>query len=87
LLFCDAYNGGTETAMTYRGHIKNGHIMLDGPVRLPEGAEVNVEVVESGDGKATLWKKLLDLAGTVEGLPPDAAERYDQYLNGTSNKR
>ncbi len=32
--------------MTYRGHVKNGQITLDEPTRLPEGAEVNVEVVE-----------------------------------------
>ena len=32
--------------MTYRGHIKNGQITLDEPARLPEGAEVNVEVVQ-----------------------------------------
>jgi hypothetical protein len=33
--------------MTYRGHIKNGEIKLDKPVPLPEGASVNVEVVEA----------------------------------------
>jgi hypothetical protein len=32
--------------MTYRGHVKNGQIMLDEPARLPEGAAVSVEVVE-----------------------------------------
>jgi hypothetical protein len=32
--------------MTYRGHVKDGQIMLDEPARLPEGVEVNVEVVE-----------------------------------------
>jgi hypothetical protein len=32
--------------MTYRGQVKNGQITLDEPARLPEGARVNVEVVE-----------------------------------------
>jgi hypothetical protein len=32
--------------MTYRGHIKNGQIALDEPARLPEGAEVQIQVVE-----------------------------------------
>ncbi len=32
--------------MTYRGHVKNGQITLDEPGRLPEGAEVNVELVQ-----------------------------------------
>lgn len=31
--------------MTYRGHVKNGQVTLDEPAPLPEGAEVNVEVV------------------------------------------
>jgi hypothetical protein len=32
--------------MTYRGHVQNGQITFDEPARLPEGAEVNVEVVQ-----------------------------------------
>ena len=32
--------------MTYRGHVKNGQVALDEPVALPEGAPVNIEVVE-----------------------------------------
>jgi hypothetical protein len=32
--------------MTYRGHVQNGRITLDEPAQLPEGAEVNVELVE-----------------------------------------
>jgi hypothetical protein len=32
--------------MTYRGHIKNGRILLDEPAQLPEGAPVNVELIE-----------------------------------------
>jgi len=32
--------------MTYRGHVKNGQIKLDEPARLPEGAKVDIHVVE-----------------------------------------
>jgi hypothetical protein len=32
--------------MTYHGFVKNGQIELDRPATLPEGAEVNVQVVE-----------------------------------------
>jgi hypothetical protein len=32
--------------MTYRGHVKNGQIMLDAAAKLPEGATVNIEVLE-----------------------------------------
>ena len=34
--------------MTYRAHVKNGQILLDEPARLPEGAELNVEIVHRG---------------------------------------
>lgn len=34
-------------SMTYRGRIKHGRITLDEPAQLPEGAAVNVEVVEA----------------------------------------
>ena len=40
--------------MTYRRHIKHGQILLDDSVALPEGAEVNVEVVENGEPKPTI---------------------------------
>ena len=32
--------------MPYRGHIKNGQILLDEPAQLPEGATVNIELAE-----------------------------------------
>jgi len=73
--------------MTYRGHVKNGQITLDEPVPLPEGAKVSIELVESGEVKPTIWDKLLELAGSVEGLPPDMAENHDHYLYGTPKKQ
>lgn len=71
--------------MIYRGHIKNGQITLDEPAALPEGAEVNVEIVDSNGGPS-IWEKLQDLAGTVEGLPEDMAKNHDHYLYGTPKK-
>ena len=32
--------------MTFRGHIRNGQITLDDPALLPEGAQVNIELIE-----------------------------------------
>lgn len=69
--------------MTYRGHIRNGQITLDEPAELPEGAEVNVEIV--GNGEPSIWEKLQELAGTVEG-PADWAENHDHYLYGTPKR-
>ncbi len=37
--------------MTYRGHVRNGQIMLDEAALLPEGAEVHVDVIARGDGE------------------------------------
>jgi len=65
--------------MTYRGHVKNGLIALDEPAQLPEGAEVRVEVVENGRRQPAIWAKLLNLAGSVKGLPPDMARNHDDY--------
>jgi hypothetical protein len=31
--------------MTYRGHVKNGAVVLESPVKLPEGAAVEVSVM------------------------------------------
>jgi len=73
--------------MTFRGHIKNGQITLDEPASLPEGAEVRVQVLEKSDSKPTVWDKLLKLAGTVEGLPSDAAQNHDHYLYGTPKRK
>ncbi len=71
--------------MTYRGHVKNGQITLDEPAPLPEGAEVQVEVVDNGEVRPTIWDKLLKLAGTVEG-PEDWARNHDHYIHGTPKR-
>lgn len=36
--------------MTYRGHIRNGRITLDEPVDLPEGARVQVDLIDECEG-------------------------------------
>jgi hypothetical protein len=74
--------------MVYRGHVKNGVVVLDETVNLPEGAEVNVEL--PGDAEPivdehgqTLGQKLLKHAGKAVGLPADAARNHDHCLYGT----
>ncbi|MBI1903470.1 MAG: hypothetical protein HYS13_20395 [Planctomycetia bacterium] len=74
--------------MIYRGQIKNGHIVLDDAAVLPEGAQVQVEVVASQSapevaGEApTLFERLKPVVGAAKGLPPDASENVDHYLYG-----
>jgi hypothetical protein len=53
--------------MTYRGHVKNGVVLIDDPVRLPDGTEVSVRPLvpshpgepegEKGDDSA-FWQAL-----------------------------
>lgn len=59
--------------MTYRGHIKQGVIVLDPPIQLPEGAEVEVRTAEQGAGRAN-WADVVSpedealISGSVEAV-------------------
>ncbi len=74
--------------MIYRGRVKNGVVVLDDAVTLPEGTEVRVDVSDdsqesTGDADApTLYERLEPLIGTAKGLPPDASKNVDHYLYG-----
>lgn len=80
--------------MSYRGRIKNGVIVLDQPADLPEGAEVEVRTVTPDDhrqaqpenGAPTLYDRLKDVIGIVDGLPTDMAENHDHYIHGTPKR-
>ncbi|HEY8665093.1 MAG TPA: hypothetical protein VIL86_00440 [Tepidisphaeraceae bacterium] len=70
--------------MTYRGHIKNGAVVLEDAPSLPEGAEVSVEVVT--EDIRSLKQGLRKLSGVIEGGPADLARNHDHYLYGTPKK-
>jgi hypothetical protein len=61
--------------MTYRGRIEHGVVVLDNPQALPEGTEVEVHPLPVRPVGEALEK----LAGKAQALPPDLAERHDQY--------
>ena len=79
--------------MTYKGKVQNGVIQVEGGVRLPEGAEVHIELADgtqdapSNIGGPTIWQKLANLGKWAEtqpgDLPTDLAENHDHYLYGT----
>ncbi|HPO16115.1 MAG TPA: hypothetical protein PLI09_21950 [Candidatus Hydrogenedentes bacterium] len=74
--------------MTYRGHVKNGAVILDTPVNLEDGLAVEIVVSECQltDSKApekTLFERLKPFIGMVNDMPSDAAEHLDHYLYGT----
>ena len=77
--------------MVVCGHVKNGMVVFDQPVALPEGLPVRVEVSENdtqsastGVPEETAGQRLLKYAGKAVGLPSDAARNHDHYLYGTA---
>ena len=69
--------------MTYRGHIKNGCVVLDDPVQLPEDSRVLIQPVESA---ASLGELLRDVAGKGQNLPADGSTQHDHYIYGTPKR-
>ena len=68
--------------MSFTGKVTNGAIVIPPGVNLPEGTRVRVEPVP----EETLAKRLKDVIGRVEGMPPDFAENHDHYIHGTPKK-
>jgi hypothetical protein len=75
-------------AMVHSAHVRNGVILLDEPVPLPEGAAVTVEIhsppppAAKPNGAPTLLERLQVVVGAARGLPEDAAAQIDHYLYG-----
>jgi hypothetical protein len=80
--------------MTLQGHVKNGTIVLDQPIALPEGAAVQVEVSSfqapiaeiRAPGRKTLAERFKNIVGVASDLPQDLADQHDHYLHGTPKK-
>ncbi len=75
--------------MTYQGRIKDGRLVLDEKVALPEGCRVEcvvlrMDIPENPDTEATpRFARLLKFAGKAETLSEDASKEHDHYLYGT----
>ncbi len=78
--------------MTYRGHVKDGMVVLDNGAKLPDGAEVLVELAPArataapADEGPTLYDSLAPFIGKAEGLPSDMSVNLDHYLYGTPKR-
>lgn len=76
--------------MNFIGTVRNGKIELPAEVSLPEGMEVNIEVpsqpLDPATAKTELGRKLLELAGSCDGLPEDLSVNLDHYLYGTPKR-
>jgi len=72
--------------MTYRGRVKNGVVVLDAPISLPEGAEVEVSAREPAKETPTWAEVFKDVIGKAKGMPADSSTNHDHYLYGTPKK-
>ena len=77
--------------MVIRGRVKGGRIEVNKKVRLPEGARVEITVLDNGaKAKAkqipTILERLKPIVGKAKGLPRDAAKNLDHYLYGLPKK-
>jgi hypothetical protein len=69
---------GGVAAMRIEGMVKNGVVVMEGPLLPPEGARVQVEF--SDPQLPGAW--IDEFAGVVRDLPPDASWNVDHHLNG-----
>jgi hypothetical protein len=75
--------------MPYKGHVRNGVIVLDEPAQLEDGAEVHIELasrVEEKQGHRPFRERYAAVIGKADGLPRDAAENIEHYLYGAPKK-
>ena len=74
--------------MSYRGHVENGLVKIDEPVTLPEGASVQIDLIENTASQSSceegisLYDRLKPVIGMAQGLPSDASLNVDHYLYG-----
>ena len=74
--------------MTYRGLVKEGQIVVEELIDLPDGTPVQIEIwetpLQSEDevNVPTLAERMSGIIGKAEGLPIDAAREHDHYLYG-----
>ena len=81
--------------MTYRGRVKNGVVVLEGPHAPPEGAPVSVRLLKpparrssrAGKPGPSLYERLKPFIGIADDLPSDISINHDHYLYGTPKRK
>ncbi len=69
--------------MTYKGRVEEGVIVLDEPVRLDNGTEVDVEVTAhpvEPPAPGEYFERYRSFLGVLDDMPRDWAENHDKYL-------
>ena len=80
--------------MTYRGRVKDGLVVLEGPRMPPEGAPVSVRVLKAPTRRAgtrrrsaaTPFERMKPFIGVITDLPADLSLNHDHYLYGAPRK-
>lgn len=80
--------------MTYRGRVKNGVVVIEKQVRLPEGMAVSIRPLKGPvrpqakprKRNKTVFERLKNVVGIIKDLPPDFSENHDHYLYGTPKR-
>jgi len=78
--------------MTYRGKIKNGKVVFDGRVHLPEGTPVSVRPLKTERCRKkqepipTVYDRMEPFIGIADDLPEDASVNIDHYLYGAPKR-
>ena len=68
--------------MTARGHVQGGVVVLDKEAPFPDGAVVEVRLIESSRQLPDARQELLRYSGVFNDLPADASSTVDQVLYG-----
>jgi hypothetical protein len=73
--------------MTYHATVRNGTLVIEEPLTLPEGSRVEVEVRPAASAPLpsrlpSLYERLKPIIGVAKGLPPDLSRNHDHYLYG-----
>ncbi len=82
--------------MEFRGHIKDGKVLVEEPVNLPNGTEVRVvarprakrarSTSRAGRRIKAFAEHYAGVIGAAPGFPRDAARNVDHYLYGASKR-
>ncbi len=74
--------------MTYHAKVQNGALVLEQPLALPDGTDVEVELrpVPSAPAPAepppTIYDRYKGFIGIASGLPADLSANHDHYAHG-----
>ncbi len=77
--------------MTIKGSVRGGVVVLPEGVKLPEGQEVDIYLPAEGStelqsANTDTGRRLINLAGSCEGLPEDLSVNVDHYLYGAPKR-